>query len=365
MNYGIVAEFNPFHKGHKYIVDVLKNKGENTVTAKGEPPQEALSRPISYEDAFKSINKFGGTPYFNEGGVVRLDDGLFVSAKELNSLRRQAVEKLDAKRAELCLEIATAQYTQPQYIRKNKKLGLVARFESSAQIPDDLSGISAIMLPLEENPDVNINADIVKIVDIPRGILSEDIIAKRLRIFKEKGFGVAACGNIAAVEIAKNEGFEILADTGLNISNGETARVFEEYGTVAEILSPELTIDEAVKIDSQKPLGIVIYGNIPLMLFKNCPIKNGKSCAQCQKGGYLTDRMGIKFPVRCRMGYSEMLNSVPIWLADRKNELNFDFGVLYFTSETKEKAAEIISAYKKGLAPTVKHTRGLYYRGTT
>ncbi len=33
MNYGIVAEFNPFHNGHKYIVDTLKANGENTVTA--------------------------------------------------------------------------------------------------------------------------------------------------------------------------------------------------------------------------------------------------------------------------------------------------------------------------------------------
>ncbi len=33
MNYGIVAEFNPFHNGHKYIVDTLRNNGENTVTA--------------------------------------------------------------------------------------------------------------------------------------------------------------------------------------------------------------------------------------------------------------------------------------------------------------------------------------------
>lgn len=33
MNYGIVAEFNPFHNGHKYIVDALRNNGENTVTA--------------------------------------------------------------------------------------------------------------------------------------------------------------------------------------------------------------------------------------------------------------------------------------------------------------------------------------------
>lgn len=32
MNYGIVAEFNPFHNGHKYLIDTIKNKDENTVT---------------------------------------------------------------------------------------------------------------------------------------------------------------------------------------------------------------------------------------------------------------------------------------------------------------------------------------------
>ncbi len=32
MNYGIVAEFNPFHNGHKYLIDTVKNDGENTVT---------------------------------------------------------------------------------------------------------------------------------------------------------------------------------------------------------------------------------------------------------------------------------------------------------------------------------------------
>ncbi len=31
MNYGIVAEFNPFHNGHKYLIDTIKNNGENTV----------------------------------------------------------------------------------------------------------------------------------------------------------------------------------------------------------------------------------------------------------------------------------------------------------------------------------------------
>lgn len=33
MNYGIVAEFNPFHNGHKYLVDSLKKDDNSTVTA--------------------------------------------------------------------------------------------------------------------------------------------------------------------------------------------------------------------------------------------------------------------------------------------------------------------------------------------
>lgn len=32
MNYGIVAEFNPFHNGHKYLIDTIKNNSENTIT---------------------------------------------------------------------------------------------------------------------------------------------------------------------------------------------------------------------------------------------------------------------------------------------------------------------------------------------
>ncbi len=32
-NYGIVTEFNPFHNGHKYLIDFLKSDGGSTVTA--------------------------------------------------------------------------------------------------------------------------------------------------------------------------------------------------------------------------------------------------------------------------------------------------------------------------------------------
>ncbi|MEE1074115.1 MAG: U32 family peptidase, partial [Acutalibacteraceae bacterium] len=203
------------------------------------------------------------------------------------------------------------------------------------------------------------------IVDIPRGIISEELIENRLRHFKEKGFKAALCGNLAAVEIAKKSGFHIIASEGLNLTNSESLETAKQLGASAAVISPEELIKESRDIYSPIPKGIIAYGNIPLMLFKNCPLKNGISCKECDKKGVITDRLGVEFPVRCRMGYSELLNSVPIWLADRKAELKgFDFSVLYFTRESKERVSEVISAYTNGSKPDTKHTRGLYYRGT-
>ena len=65
------------------------------------------------------------------------------------------------------------------------------------------------------------------------------------------------------------------------------------------------------------------------------------------------------------MGYSELLNSVPIWLADRKEDFSaLDFAVLYFTQEDKDTVTRIISDYKLENTPSQKYTRGLFYRGT-
>ncbi|MBP3705664.1 MAG: hypothetical protein J6J13_00230, partial [Clostridia bacterium] len=66
----------------------------------------------------------------------------------------------------------------------------------------------------------------------------------------------------------------------------------------------------------------------------------------------------------CRMGYSELLNSVPVWLADKQSGMRgLDFQILYFTNETKERVTEVMTAYKNGYEPDCKYTRGLFFRG--
>ena len=340
--------------------------GENTVTAEGGLPERAQNKAVAREDIIKNINKFGATPYFAQSIEISLDDGLFVRASELNSLRRTACEMLDDCRGNTKNEDFSVNYTAPEKKKNDtKEAALLARFSCHEQIPADLSGLSGIIYPLEADPDKIVGCGLPLIADVPRGIVSEKAILERLKDFKQKGFCAALCGNLAAVSLARQAGLAVVADTGLNLANSEALATAADFGCAAAVVSVEQPLNEITALPSPIKKGIVAYGNIPLMLFRNCPLKNGVSCDKCDKNGVLTDRLGVEFPVGCRGGYSELYNSLPIWLADRKSDLSgLDFAVLYFTRESRQTAAQVIEAYKKGLPPPFKHTRGLYYRGT-
>ncbi len=337
---------------------------KNSVIISGAIPQTAKNKALTYEDAYKSLTKLGDTPYFCDSFDLELSDGLFVPSSELNLLRRRACDALSQKRSTLNRPKASINYNKEYFIPKCDKIpDLVIRVENQDQIPNDLSGIKAIIIPLEEN--IEKIEGVTNIVDIPRGIINEKLIIDKLLHYKQKGISIALCGNISALVIAKELGFTVLADTGLNIYNSEALTAFNDFGIKAAVASTELTIDNIKALNSSIPKGIISYGHIPLMLFRNCPIKNGKECSECDKMGVLTDRLGTKFPIRCRLGYSELLNSVPLKLSDRQNELTgIDFQILYFTNESPEHVKEIIYTYKNKKSPTGKFTRGLYYKGT-
>ena len=164
------------------------------------------------------------------------------------------------------------------------------------------------------------------------------------------------------MELASKAELPIVCDFGLNIYNTACLESFEDCK--AAVVSPEMVLSDAVRMGSDLPIGIISYGRLPLMITRNCPIKNSKECADCKKEGIITDRTNTSFPVRCRNGCSELLNSRPIWLADRKEEMSgLDFEILYFTDENPQRVDEIITAYSEEKAADCEYTRGLYFRG--
>lgn len=334
--------------------------GKNTVTVKGDTPQAAKNRAIENSNVCESLSKFGNTPYYCDGISVNLDDGLFVSAAQLNALRRNAIERLDEKRAEVC----AFYYTAPQIDNSCNLSGqkqLIARFSNTNQIPDSLENIKAVILPFEcAMPSID---GVETVAELPRYITDETAVLKRLQALKQSGITTAFCGNLSAVAIARAAGFKVIGAAGLNAENNEGIKAYKKIGVGALTLSAEISLSEVKSINAAIPVGIFAYGRLPLMLTVNCPLKNGRTCAECDKKGVITDRMGVKFPIMCRCGYSEVLNSAPLYMGDRLCEIpNVDFLLMYFTTESKSQASRVIQMYAGGEEPDERYTRNLYYR---
>ena len=202
-------------------------------------------------------------------------------------------------------------------------------------------------------------------VELPRGIFGREAEVERLlKHAKENGVKIAYCPTLDAVALAKKYGFEIHGGFALHCFNSLSAAVLEGLDVKSLTLSPELTLAQAAAIETTLLRGLIAYGRLPLMLTRNCPIRNVTDCRTCGRSRFLTDRKGVHFPVRCRFGCAEILNAYPIWLADRQRELrNMDFLTFYFTDESRAAVDAVLDAYRKEKAAKGDFTRGLYYRG--
>ncbi len=340
--------------------------GKHTATAYGSIPEAAIKRSIDKDTAVKSLAKLGGTPYYIDCLECDIDDGLSVSASALNELRRSCVEKLSELRIHTKSSAPTPSYLPKRATKKEGSPQFFCRFDSPNQIPDNIDETIPFSIPAHfDVPEKIPNMKNEKWVELPRWINDDRNTSQRLAYFKQKGFVGAVYSNIAQIIPIQNAGMKAMASFCMNVYNGETASLLESFKTDKILLSSEISLDDAKKLYTENPKGIVAYGNLPLMLTVNCPIKNGMSCRDCGRRQALTDRKGINFPVRCQNGYSEVLNSRPIYLADRMDELNdLDFITLYFTDETPQQVQDIIYAYKNKKTPDIEYTRGMYYRIT-
>lgn len=355
-------------KNEQVALTVRDNDG-NSVTVLGEVPETALNREITPDFVAEKLKKCGGTSFLMGEVKCEINGGLSVSGATLNELRREALSFLCEKRAEYdgsaVKNNTVSEFKIGKHIPQNVLPKAVAYFRNLEQIPYDLSGISAVILPSETDfSKVNIPKSIPVLADIPRGILrNTDLILHQLQSAKENGVKAVVCGNLAGFGLAREVGLPTVGGFGMNVFNTESVKTVADFGAKATVLSFEMSLEDAVHCGGEIPKGIISYGRLPLMLVRNCPNKNGLGCKNCDGRTTITDRKGIEFPIMCRGEFSEMFNSRPVWLFDRKKEMTgLDFEVLNFTDETPERCDEILNLYRKNASPDTDFTRGLYFR---
>ncbi len=338
--------------------------GPNTVSVTGEIVSEAKSRPITKEGISDALSKLGSTPYFAKDVEVSVSGDAFVPNSLLNSLRREAAEKLDQLRG-MVKNCTTNEYVNMGGGKKvfDSNPRLIARVPSAEMIASNVQGVT-FMVPSEKIIGEKITVNGV-IAELPRFIENETKLKEQISELKKIGINSAFCGNLSAVALCKEAGLEVIGGMGLNVCNSETVGALRLLGVDSVTLTPEMPLSNAVKLGGGLPSGIFAYGRLPLMLLRSCPLRNGRSCAECVGKGTLTDRLDVKFPIICRGGVSELLNSKPHFLADRLSETRgLDFLLLYFTDESPEQIDRIISIYKNGGKPDFDYTRGAYFRET-
>ncbi len=339
-----------------------------TVAVSGEKaPEKALNKPLSRENLVDRLSKCGGTQFYLNNIDIAFEEGLIVSAGSLNALRRDALSALSDKLSEN-KNLSVNEYSIGFLHHSAKSFSLHARFFREEQIPSDLSGISRVIVPIETSPETVkslISQGIEVAAEIPAAVFgnAEKYIGKLL-ILKENGLSLAWTCTLDGVGIAEKTGLGFCSGFGMNIYNSISLNEISALGAKDCLVSCETQMNDISRLGAEIPRGIMIYGRIPLMMTRNCPVKNKLTCSECQQKSFLVDRMGIEFPVLCKNGASFILNSRPLWIADKKNELkNLDYGLIYFTNESKNECENILSEVKNCSNPPPEFTRGMYFKG--
>ncbi len=335
----------------------------HTVTAvSGEAPSPAVNRAVSADDAAARLSKLGGTRYFPGRIECEIEDGLFISAGAVNALRRDAIALIEKEI--LSRSLPPERDDMPVLInhkRTEKQFHL--RFFTPSQIPEDTGGAARVIVPLETDAETvrRLAGKGVRVsAEIPVNFFSNgEYYKSRLLALREAGAGDAWCCGLDGIELARECGVPFSCGFGMNIFNSYSAQLVSQLGAADILLSSELSAAECGRIISPVPTGVAVYGRLPLMVTRACPVKSRITCSECGGKSFLEDRLGVKFPVRCRNGCSFIFNSVPLCTYDKSDEINADYELMYFTTETREECEKLISAYKKRETPG-EFTRGAF-----
>ena len=214
-----------------------------------------------------------------------------------------------------------------------------ARFYKPDTIPTEHS-LEVVYLPLEK-----FDGRVANGVLLPPVIPDSDLesVGAALSRAAQSGARHVMVGNVGGLELARRSGLAVHGDWRLNLQNSYAAGVFADLADL--LLSPELLLAQMRDIPAKK--SAIVYGRIPLMLLE-------KPCGATR----LTDRMKKDFPILAEGGRELVLNSLPIYMAD-KQSLLAPTGIGYhylFTKEGPQEVKVTLSSYERSL-PTKKEVR--------
>ncbi|MGM9669208.1 MAG: DUF3656 domain-containing protein [Faecousia sp.] len=345
----------------------------------GPVPETARNTPLLPDALEARLSKTGGTPYRVVSVRAAVDPGLTLSAAAINAMRRSALDQLTALRARRDPMSLGREERLPKIRGSQEKPGLTVQVTTRDQVTKGLLKRRPLVLYvpihlLAEDPEwaAGLAAKQRVAAVLPRIVHDDELARLRSMLEMLRGLGIreVLAGNLGHLIPARELGFGIRGDFGLNLFNSYAMETARDMELRSATLSFELTMPQLRDVNKSVPTELIIYGRLPLMVTENCIIRNRTGQCTCQQGAVkLVDKTGAEFPVirdgaSCR---SVLLNGKKLYWLDRQSDLQ-KLGLwatrLYFTTENSTEVDQVLADYmeQRPFDPG-EGTRGLYLRG--
>jgi len=372
------VEFDAVISAERTSLTVTDPEGR-TVTILGPAAQVARRQPLTREDLAARLEKCGGTPFLCGAVTSQIQEGMTLSAADINGMRRDALAQLTALRAR---RTAPALHRPDKWSHVPGRKGapaITVQVTTKEQITPRLLKMrpEVVYVPLHIlSQDPIFCHELARKVHVaavlPRIVHDSELeqLKAELRTVKDMGVREVLVGNVGLVLIAREAGMMARGDFGLNLYNSGSMSLMKELGMRSATLSFEMTLPQIRDVSKAVDCEIFAYGRLPLMITENCVFRNRTGSCTCGLGnGKLTDRTGADFHLirdgeKCR---TVVLNGKKLNWLDRQNDLA-KLGLwavrLYFTTENPREVDQVLSSvsnphpFDPGSC-----TRGLYLRG--
>lgn len=272
------------HSGNHATLEITD--GINVVKKEANIVFPSKNISIKKEDIIKQLSKLGNTPFKIANISIGEFESKFINIKDLNAIRRIAVEELI-------------------FIRENSKKEVIQRKDNEEMHKNSLEEkltLSVLVRNEEQLLKCLTYFDRIYVIDGNLYNLYKDnpkIYYRGSRIYEKTNIK-----NTLATELGEIYDGAKISDYFLNITNHETLDYLSKYVDI-NTLSIELEDDNIERImkHNNYNVEILLYSTFELMITKYCPINKVANkdtvCTKCMKNEYkLVDRNGSKYPIK-------------------------------------------------------------------
>ena len=333
---------------HPTLTITYQNK---TITVVSKLIMEAASKaPLNTKHIEKQLSKLGNTVFKAADIIVEIPENAFFSLKEINEMRRQAIDKLVASLTAFNSIAPLIEEKKTTHLIKMIK-GICVRVYSVEQLKALLDvDIEAYYFPL--SPQLKDAIEIAKkhhkkIIPFT-GFLNDE---KQLFNFKNSKLyleiDAILVGNYGALEIFNDK--KCILDTTFNLYNSYALNYLKAYDAILSLEMSKKQINNLSNITQN--IIVTVYGKT------------------INKGNYhLVDRKNEKFRILTDNNCNNLIfNSHSLYI-NKLDNLNVDFILLSFSDEDGQTARFIYDQFKQILSGKIQqitsfinHTNGYFY----